>query len=321
MSKPLRIAVTMGDPAGIGPEVLVKALSDSELRTAAEWIVVGDGVVLTQTEKLTGIRLPKSAGLRIVDLHHFYSAAGWVTGKLQAQCGRAALEYIRTATQICLRRDADAMVTAPVNKEAIALSGESFSGHTEFIAQLCSVSESRMLLVSDKLKVVHVSTHVSLRQACRLEQDRIVTTIRLGGEACRLLGVARPRIAVCGLNPHAGENGLFGDEEARVIGPAIEAARSGPFAPDGPLPADTVFVKALQGEYDLVVVMYHDQGHIPAKLIDFQRTVNVTLGLPIIRTSVDHGTAFDIAGRNMADPTNMKSALHLALRMAKNAKP
>jgi 4-phospho-D-threonate 3-dehydrogenase / 4-phospho-D-erythronate 3-dehydrogenase len=301
------IAISMGDPAGVGPEVVIKALSDGEIRKLAHWIVVGEA-------RLLGDALDPER-VNILDLH-MVSPEGLVQGRLSPECGRAALAYVRRATQLCLDGEADAMATAPVNKEAISLSGEPFSGHTEYIARLCGAKESRMLLASERLRVVHVTTHIPLRKACDLDVARIRRTIELGQEAMRLMGFERPRIAVCGLNPHAGENGLFGEEDARFIAPAIEAARQLGICCEGPVPADTVFLQAVRGAYDLVVAMYHDQGHIPMKLLDFEGTVNVSLGLPIIRTSVDHGTAFDIAGKGVADPGSMKAALRLAARMA-----
>ena len=208
------------------------------------------------------------------------------------------------------------MVTAPLNKEAVTLSGRPFTGHTEFIAEMCGAPEPRMLLATDRLCTVHVSTHIALRQACDLGTDRILKTIELGDEAMRLLGFAQPRIAVCGLNPHAGEHGLFGEEDQTAIVPAIQAARARGIACSGPHAGDTVFLQALRGAYDLVVAMYHDQGHIPMKIIDFEGGVNISLGIPIIRTSVDHGTAFDIAGKNQADPRSMKQAMRMGARMA-----
>ena len=211
-------------------------------------------------------------------------------------------------------------MTAPLNKEAVAISGMSFSGHTEYIAELCGATESRMLLSSKKLSVIHVTTHVSLRQAIESTTQRILRTIELGNEAMKLLGFDRPRIGVCGLNPHAGEHGLFGSDEAERITPAIEAARSKGLDVRGPDAPDTIFLRASRGAYDLVVAMYHDQGHIAMKLIDFENTVNISLGLPIIRTSVDHGTAFDIAGQNKADPQNMIAALTMGAEMAANRK-
>ncbi len=307
------IAISMGDPAGIGPEVCLKALADQETASLGQWILVGDGTAL----EATGLGMPVSAGVRLVDRRQLEGTACAV-GRVDAACGRAALDYVREAVRLCLASEADAMVTAPVNKEAVSLSGIPFSGHTEFIAGLCGATESRMLLVNDRLRVVHVTTHRPLREACRLDSRSILRTIQLGEQAMRELGFPAPRIAVCGLNPHAGENGLFGDEDALHIAPAVREARELGIACDGPLPADTVFLRAVRGDSDLVVAMYHDQGHIPMKLVDFERTVNVSLGLPIIRTSVDHGTAFDIAGKNLADAGSMKAAMRLAATMARN---
>lgn len=310
-----KIAITLGDPAGIGPEVVVKALADPALCGLADWLVVGDLAVLGMVETAIGKALAKIANVSVLDLKQL-DVSKFVPGTLNAECGRAALEYVRVATQLCLRGEADALVTAPVNKEAVISSGATFTGHTEFIADLCGVSESRMLLLNEHLGVVHVSTHVSLRNACKLDSAKILRTIELGHEAMQRIGVVRPRIAVCGLNPHAGENGIFGSEEREFILPAIESARVRSISCEGPFPADTVFMKAARGSYDLVVAMYHDQGHIPMKLLDFEHTVNISLGLPILRTSVDHGTAFDIVGRNQADPSSMKAAMKFATVMA-----
>jgi 4-hydroxythreonine-4-phosphate dehydrogenase len=306
----------LGDPAGVGAEIILKALADPETAGLARWTVVGDRWILDDTARALGLpALRPGETLNIRDLG-VLKPGEVAAGKVSAACGRAAVEYVRVATELCLSGEADAMVTAPLNKEAVVLSGRSFSGHTEYIAELCGVSDSRMLLASERLRVVHVSTHVPLRRACQLELGRVVRTIELGYEAARRLGLEQPRIGVCGLNPHAGEHGLFGNEDEEVIVPAIEAARRKGIACDGPLPPDTAFLKAARGGYDLLVAMYHDQGHIPMKLLDFEHTVNVSLGLPIIRTSVDHGTAFDIAGKNQADPTNMKAAMKLAAVMA-----
>ncbi len=219
---------------------------------------------------------------------------------------------------MCASGEADAMVTAPLNKESVTLGGMKFSGHTEYIAEVVGAKESRMLLYSDKLRVLHVTTHVPLREACNSTKERILRTIELGDEALKQMDMSQRRIAVCGLNPHAGEHGLFGTEDAEKIAPAIEEAKAQGIDCYGPMPADTVFLKAFRGEFELVVAMYHDQGHIPVKLVDFEQTVNVSIGLPIIRTSVDHGTAFDIAGKGIADARNMKSAMRLASVMASN---
>jgi 4-hydroxythreonine-4-phosphate dehydrogenase len=310
-----RIAISIGDPAGIGPEVVVKALVDPEVARLADWLIVGDTAVIRRAESQSGRELTRGNLVRIVDAGE-PKADEVVQGQLSADAGSAALAYVRKATEMCLSGEADAVVTAPVNKEAVTLSGAKFTGHTEFIAELCGASDSRMLLVNDRLRVVHVSTHVSLRHACELDSLRILRTIELGHQAMQWLGIERPRIAVCGLNPHAGENGLFGEEDRKFIQPAIQAAQEKGILLKGPLPADTLFLKAVRGEFDLVVAMYHDQGHVPMKLLDFEHTINVSLGLPIIRTSVDHGTAFDIAGKNMADPSSMKAALWLAATMA-----
>jgi 4-phospho-D-threonate 3-dehydrogenase / 4-phospho-D-erythronate 3-dehydrogenase len=307
------IALTMGDPAGVGPEVVLQALADPDVARLARWVVVGDSSVLGLASGVTGVRLA-NAGLR--DVGGIGGADWFAFGRMDARCGAAAVEYVRVATLMCLSGEADAMVTPPLNKEAVALSGREFSGHTEYIAELCGAVESRMLLASPRLATIHVTTHVPLREACELDAARIVRTIELGHEAMRLLGFEQPRIAVCGLNPHAGEHGLFGDDDQRVILPAIREAASRGIACTGPHPADTVFLMGARGAYDLVVAMYHDQGHIPMKLVDFEGTVNITVGIPIIRTSVDHGTAFDIAGKNRADPRSMKQAMRMAARMA-----
>jgi 4-phospho-D-threonate 3-dehydrogenase / 4-phospho-D-erythronate 3-dehydrogenase len=307
------IALTMGDPAGIGPEIVLKALADPEVAPLACWIVVGDARVLRMAEQITGLRRAASE-LRATDA--LGDLSGFAFGQIDARCGAAAVEYVRIATELCLKGEADAIVTAPLNKEAVSMAGRPFSGHTEYIAALCGATESRMLLASERLCTVHVSTHMALRAACDLNTERIVRTIELGYDAMRLLGFERPRIAVCGLNPHAGEHGMFGKEDESLIAPAVEAARAMGIACSGPHAGDTIFLQASRGAYDLVVAMYHDQGHIPMKLIDFEGTVNVSLGIPIIRTSVDHGTAFDIAGKNQGDARSMKQAMRMAVRMA-----
>jgi 4-phospho-D-threonate 3-dehydrogenase / 4-phospho-D-erythronate 3-dehydrogenase len=311
------IALTMGDPGGIGPEITVKALQDAELRQLARWLIVGDARVLAMAERITGSPL-HNAELR--DVQTLGDLDKFSFGRLDARYGEAAVEYVRIAVEMCLAGQADAMVTAPLNKEAVALSGRRFSGHTEYIAELCGATESRMLLASERLSTIHVSTHVCLRAACDLNTDRILRTIQLGHQAMKLLGFENPRIAVCGLNPHAGEHGLFGSEDERFIAPAVEKARAAGIQCSGPHAGDTIFLQAARGAYDLVVAMYHDQGHIPMKLIDFEGTVNISVGIPIIRTSVDHGTAFDIAGTNKADPSSMKQAMRLAARMAVNGR-
>ena len=308
-----RIAITIGDPAGIGTEIVLKALSDPELSRAASWIVVGDRRVIEIVERIVGFQLGRT---ELRDVGAMNGNEAFEFGRLDPRCGHAALEYVRVATEMCVAGEADALVTAPLNKEAVTANGRPFSGHTEYIAELSGAKESRMLLSNDKLSTVHVTTHLPLRRACELSTPRILRTIELGNDAMKLLGFERPRIAVCGLNPHAGENRLFGDEDIQCILPAVEAAQHNGINCSGPHPADTIFLQALRGAYDLVVAMYHDQGHIPMKIIDFEGTVNISLGIPIIRTSVDHGTAFDIAGKNRADPRSLQQAMRFALRMA-----
>lgn len=314
-----RIAVTLGDPAGVGGEVTLKALADPAMRSQAHWLVLGDSSGLAAAETSTGVSLTTlGPQVTFLDQHMLPAAQEIAWGSLKAEYGRAAAAYVREATEMCLRGEAEALVTAPLNKEAVTLSGMAFSGHTEYIAELCGNTDARMLLAGQRLSVVHVSTHISLREACLLDSARILRTIELGHEAMQLLGHARPRIAVCGLNPHAGEHGLFGEEERRFIEPAIAAANARGIVCEGPVAPDTIFYRAVRGSHDLVVAMYHDQGHIPMKLLEFESTVNMSLGIPIIRTSVDHGTAFDIAGQDLAQADNMKAAMRMAVTMAAN---
>ena len=315
MSRLARIAISIGDPAGVGSEIALKALRDEAVASLAHWILIADSAVLKATGRLCGIN-PSTLPCTLVDAGTLPADHELAFSQLRAEYGMAAVAYVRRAVALCMSGEADAMVTAPLNKEAVTLSGRAFTGHTEYIAELTGAPEPRMLLYSEKLAAIHVSTHISLAEACHLDRARIVETIQLGNDALLWMRRRAPRVAVCGLNPHAGEHGLFGAEDAAIIAPAIEEARARGIECSGPHSPDTVFVRALRGEFDLVVAMYHDQGHIPMKLIDFTGGVNVSLGLPIIRTSVDHGTAFDIAGRNQADATNMKAAMRLAVSMA-----
>ena len=309
-----RIAITIGDPAGVGPEVALKALAAGDSVGDAEWILIGDDAALRAVQP--NYRERFNGSVRFVSPGVLDSTASVRFGEISAEYGRAAVEYVRLATEMCLVGEADAMVTAPLNNEAVSMSGQHFSGHTEYIAELCHATESRMLLASEKLATVHVSTHIALERACQLEKGRIVRTIELGAQAMRLMLGREPKIGVAGLNPHAGEHNLFGCQDSEVIAPAVEEGRRLGFDCTGPHPPDAIFIRGLRKEFDLIVAMYHDQGHIPMKLIDFEQTVNISLGIPIIRTSVDHGTAFDIAGQDRADCRNMQSAMRMALRMA-----
>ena len=310
-----KLVVTIGDPAGVGCEVALKALADPHIAQLGEWVLVGDYAAIVAAEETTGL-LIKALPVDFYDAGLLPTEERIRFGQLDSKYGKAAAGYVRIATEMCLHGDADALVTAPLNKEAVTLSGMPFSGHTEYIAELCGVTGSRMLLAGGKLSVVHVSTHTSLRNACNLNTESIIHTIELGHQAMVLLGHEHPRVAVCGLNPHAGEGGLFGTEDGEFISPAIASCRARGMNVEGPFPPDTIFWRASRGSHDLVVAMYHDQGHIPMKLLDFDNTVNVSLGIPIIRTSVDHGTAFDIAGKNQANPANMKAAMKMAASMA-----
>ncbi len=298
--------ISAGDPAGIGPEVTIKALAQPAVRALAELVVTGDPAQLRRTAEALGLSPPErieAAG----------DASRVVTGRLSAAGGHAAVAAVRRAVELLEAGRAAALVTGPINKEALRLAGYPWPGHTELLADLCGVPEVRMLLVTDRLRVCHVTTHRSLRSAIdAATRERVLETVRMTAEGGRRLGFERPRIGVAGLNPHAGEGGLFGDEEIREITPAVADARGEGIEVSGPWPADTLFWRAAEGEFDFVVAMYHDQGHVPVKLSGFDEGVNVTLGLPFLRTSVDHGTAFDIAGRGVARWQSMAAAIRVA---------
>jgi 4-hydroxythreonine-4-phosphate dehydrogenase len=338
MSTP-RLAITMGDPAGIGPEVAARALADPHVRKAARSVVIGDARVMAAAARLAGLDLPVRAvgrladaggdagAIEVLDLANADPAA-FAVGRVSAVCGRAAYEYIERAVRLAQAGETDGIVTAPINKEALAAAGVRHSGHTEILAELTGTKSYAMLLMGTELRVIHVTTHVALRRVPELvTRERVLRTIRLGDEAMRRLGIAAPRLAVCGLNPHAGEAGLFGDEEQVAISPAIADARAAGIDASGPWPADTIMSRARGGEFDCVVAMYHDQGHTPVKTLGFRYDetkkawtgmsgVNVTVGLPVVRVSVDHGTAFDRAGQGTANPESMVEAILVAAEMA-----
>ncbi len=299
----------------MGPEICVKAVADPALSGIADLVIAGDPDHLAATAHRFGLPVP-AAMLPAGD------ASRVRPGELSAAAGEAAFQAVRAGLDLVLSGSADALVTAPINKEALRLAGYLWPGHTEMLAELTGASGVRMLLFSERLKVVHVTTHRSLRSAIdAATADRILETIQLAHQAGLRLGFERPRVAVCGLNPHAGEGGLFGDEEATRISPAVESARELGIECSGPWPADTLFWRAAAGEFDLVIAMYHDQGHVPVKLMGFDEGVNVSLGLPIIRTSVDHGTAFDIAGRGIARHQSLVAACRLACRLVGAGRP
>ncbi len=317
------IVITMGDPSGVGAEVTVRALAERGADLRARCVVVGDGDTLRRALAVCGLNLAvvdaaEPADGRAIRLDHV--AAPGLPGRfgvLSPACGEAAYRYIARAVDLVVSGGAACIVTAPINKAALNAAGHHHDGHTGLLAHLTGARGSWMLLSSERLKVVHVSTHVSLRDAIdRATPERVLATIRIGDAHLKRMGLTQPRIAVAGINPHCGENGLFGHEDDLAIRPAVEAARAEGIDAHGPIPADTVYHRAYQGGFDLVVAEYHDQGHIPIKLVAFDTAVNVSLGLPIDRCSVDHGTAFDIAGTGRANHVNMLSALDYAAAMA-----
>lgn len=315
------LGITMGDPAGIGPEILLKVLEkNKEYRECS--IIYGSISILEYYKeklKLKDIKFNiikntkefKKDYINVIQVFDI-DMKDITIGKVSGLCGEAAYKYIERAIQDALQGDIAVVITAPINKEALNKGGYHYEGHTEIFAKLTNTKKYAMLLWSEKLSVVHVSTHCSLQDACRkVTKDRVLNVIELSGKFLQQLGVKEPRIAVAGLNPHSGEAGLFGTEEIEHIIPALNQAKKDNWKVEGPIPPDTVFLKAYRKEYDVVVAMYHDQGHIPIKLLAFDEGVNVTLGLPIIRTSVDHGTAFDIAGKGIASEKSILKALIL----------
>ena len=323
-----RVAVTMGDPAGIGPEVVLKAVAESEVLECCAPFIVGDAQLLAHTARTLHLRcgypivrrgeaLPAAPDTPVI-YHLDNIGASVEPGVESGAAGRAAAEYIEAAVELCAAGSVDAISTAPINKRALFLGGYSFPGHTEFLAHLTGSTEYAMAFVASNLRVVLISTHVPLADAIRLvEKDRIVRVVRLTERELKRWGIGRPRIAVAALNPHGAEGGLFGVEESAEIAPAVEACRDEGLEVSGPHSADTVFLRASRGEFDAVVSCYHDQAMIPVKCLSFGEAVNVTLGLPFIRTSVDHGTAFDIAGRGVAEHSSMVAAIKLAAHLAR----
>jgi len=329
----------MGDPAGVGPEICVKALQHQGIYEACCPIVGGDWPPLKAAADVSGLRLscrrirhPDDARcgpgcVNLIDLGLLNEGDVFQAG-VSAAAGEAAYQYVVRSVRMLLSHEADALVTAPIHKEAIHLAGHHYAGHTELLAELTSTRRYTMMLAVGRLRVAHVSGHLSLRDACtHVRRDRVKEVILLADEAMRRIGIAEPRVAVAALNPHGGEAGLFGREEIEEIAPAIQDARQLGVNAEGPLPSDTLMAKAAAGGYDVAVAMYHDQGHIAVKFVGFAyddrlhewsavRGVNITLGLPIIRTSVDHGTAFDIAGRGIASELSMLDAIDWAVALA-----
>jgi 4-phospho-D-threonate 3-dehydrogenase / 4-phospho-D-erythronate 3-dehydrogenase len=338
--KPL-LAITMGDAAGIGPEIIAKALDLDEVYGVCRPLVIGDAGAMAMGVEVARLNLRinrvgspeeglyQRGAIDIMSLDNV-DADTLVMGKAQAMAGKASVEFVIKAAEMAMRDEVDGVVTAPLNKEAMHMAGYKYPGHTELLAEIGRTQDYAMMLLAGGLRVIHVTTHVSLREVPDLiTKDRVFKKIRVAHEAAMSLGLENPRIAVAGLNPHSGEGGLFGREEIEVITPAIEEAKKAEMVVDGPVPPDTVFAKALGGVYDVVVAMYHDQGHIPVKLQGFRLDegtgrwedvsgVNMTVGLPFIRTSVDHGTAYGKAGRRegTANPKSLVDAIKIASEMA-----
>lgn len=335
------LGITMGDPGGIGPEICAKALSLPQTHEVCRPLVIGDAAVMRNAVDFCGLDLevraldnPEDGDYRqglveVLDLRNL-PLEKLVHKRPTAEQGRASFEYIKTAIELALAGRLDGTVTAPISKEAINAAGFHYAGHTEIYAQFTGTKDYAMMLADGGFRVVHVSTHVSLREACnRVKKDRVLKVIQLTHQTLLRLGIEKPRIGVAGLNPHCGEGGLFGHEDDQEIAPAVHEARQEGLEVEGPIPADTVFSKMRGGMYDAVVVMYHDQGHIPAKLVGFQYDkqsgawgqmagVNLTLGLPIVRTSVDHGTAYGKAGEGRANPQSLIDAIQMAALLARN---
>ena len=325
--KPL-LAVTMGDASGSGPEIITKSLAEQEITGACRSVVIGDAA--TMREALTFTRIPlevrgindvsearfEDGVIDVVDLQNI-QLDRLTRGRVDPMAGKAAYEYITMATELTLKGECDALVTSAINKDALNKAGYHYDGHTGLLAELCATPDVAMMLVAETLRVSHVTTHVSMRQAIEMiRPERILTVLRLTNDAVQEMGIDDPRLAVSGLNPHAGEDGLFGDEEGKYIKPAIdEARRLGLDVMDRVLPPDSIFFRAYEGQFDAAIAMLHDQGHIAVKMLGIWLGVNVTLGLPIIRTSVDHGTNFGKVGKGTADPRSLNAALKLATIM------
>jgi 4-hydroxythreonine-4-phosphate dehydrogenase len=324
------IAITMGDPAGVGPEVIAKSYADLNSSIDFSPIVIGSSTIMRDTAEQLGLDLNviqienpafeyRQGVLPVLELPEIKNKI-FAIGRVNTWCGDISYQAVVKAVDLSLARQIDAMVTAPISKEAWHAAGHKYDGHTGLLAKLTRCDNYRMTFVSPKLNVMLTTTHIALKEVSgSLSIKRVHETIRLANQFLQELGISSPRIAVCGVNPHAGESGIFGIEDESIIKPAIQQAATEPISVSGPFPSDTIFRRATHGEFDLVVAQYHDQGLIPIKMIAFDTAVNISVGLPIIRTSVDHGTAFDIAGQASADHRNMRSAIDYAVRMAKSS--
>lgn len=327
MKKPT-IALTQGDPAGIGPEIVIKALNDEAVKKSANCVVVGDRGVVDDAIRFTGISLKvntidkpseglyEDGVLNLIDLHNI-DRNEFRYGAISGMCGKAAYEYIAKSIELANTHQVDAVATTPINKESLKKGGVKFIGHTEIFGALTGTEDPLTMFEVRGLRVFFLTRHVSLRKACDLvTKEAVIDCVKRCTQALERLGVTEGTLAVAGLNPHSGEHGLFGDEEVREVTPAVEELRAQGYNVVGPIGADSVFHLALQGKFNSVLSLYHDQGHIATKTLDFERTISITNGMPILRTSVDHGTAFDIAGKGIASPVSMIEAILLAVKYA-----
>lgn len=324
--KPI-VGISMGDPAGVGPEVIVKAFSNHPQPKNYRPVIVGDISILKRTAEENSFDLNLIAFKDFNDLPDDHSAIAvfdaipfdhrhFKYGQISKQCGDFSYKVVVKSVELCQNKLIDALVTGPISKESWHLAGHNFDGHTGLLAKLTNSKDYRMMFASEKLNVLLVTTHLPLIEACsKIKPSKVYETIQMGYHHIKQMGKVSPRIAVCGLNPHAGENGIFGREDLNCILPAIQQAQKEGIEVSGPHPADTIFIAAIQGKYDLIIAQYHDQGLIPVKLNSFETSVNITLGLPIIRTSVDHGTAFDISGKGIANHENILHAIDYAVQL------
>lgn len=309
-----RIAITIGDPAGVGPEIVLKSISSPEVEGLCKFVVIGDRSVIEEAVKVTNLSIDHEAA-EFIDTG-IIKDSWFIRNRSSATNGLASVTYIRKATELAMNGYVDAIVTAPISKESWKMAGFSWPGHTEMLAEITSTKEYAMMFYSDRLKLILVTIHNALRDVPDLiKKERVLKTLRLAKKACDIMDINKPEIAVAGLNPHAGESGMFGQEEIEEIIPAVNEAQASGIPVSGPYPADTLFYRAYNGEFDIIVCMYHDQGLVPLKMIAFDRAVNVTVGLPVIRTSPDHGTAYDIAWKGIANPSSMIEAIKLAARV------
>lgn len=312
-----RIAITIGDPGGIGPEVVLKSIGSPGLEGLCKFVVIGDRSVIEKAAKEMTLSIDIK-DVEFIDMNIIRDDQ-FVRNSPSAINGTASVAYIKKAAELAMEGYVNAIVTAPISKESWKMASYSWTGHTEMLAELTKAKEYAMMFYSDRLKLILVTIHKALRDVPDLiKKESVLKTIRLAKKACDMIDINKPKIAVAGLNPHAGESGMFGREEIEEIVPAVNEAKASGIPVTGPYPADTLFYRAYNGEFDMIICMYHDQGLVPLKMIAFDKAVNVTVGLPIIRTSPDHGTAYDIAWRGIANPSSMIEAIKLAVRMKRS---